>query len=284
MKKIYIFLIATAVFNPLSASAAPILLKDLRELTDRQFTDLGKAALSMNPTLWKHAETDHFIYHLTDTKSAETVYAYAEVYYQWVRDLLGSKPDSSTKKAHVYIFEKKEDWHRFLTKTGDPSQRAAFTTGWDLFIYRDPFWLSPMRTMAHEMTHVILFRFLDGPIPLFVNEGLAEFVSFRAVAMQLGRSEFDIRTLQRIKNTEYIPLKNLAAMAVYPAKQEEVEIYYRESEWFIRYLILKQPAPFFKDFLDAVSHGKPAIKTLEDLSQIPFENWEKAFKAYAVSP
>ncbi len=254
-----------------------------RELSDKDLSPEGKIALSFQKERWKHAETNHFIYHFTDSKQAETVYIHAEVYYNWIKQLFGVSEDSWKKKAHIFVFQNPKIWREFLDRAQPSLQGDAFTNGWELYIWRDPYWLSPMRTTAHEITHVILFRFLDGPIPIALNEGFAEFVSFKALAMQLGQSEYDIRTLQLMPKEKFIPLKDLLPMRSYPKDKKDVELFYRESELFVRYLILNHDSKNFYKLLRDVSAGKPVIKSMENIYGMNFEALSLKFELFATT-
>ncbi len=265
------------------SSQAQIPTREWRDLSDKDLSPEGKLALSFDKDLWKHAETEHFITHFTDAKEAETVYVHAEVYYGWIKELFGVTTDTWKKKMHLFVFQDPKAWNAFLERAHPKLQADAFTTGWELFIKRDPYWLSPMKTTAHEITHVILFRFLDGPIPLSLNEGFAEFVSYRALAMQMGRSEYDLRTLQLVPKEKFIPLKELLSARDYPAAREDVEIFYRESELFVRYLILNHDSKKFYRFLREISSGKAADQTFEAIFGVDFVTLSLIFQTFAIT-
>lgn len=260
--------------SPAAAKEIPAI--DWKTLSDTDITPVGKAALGYKKGEWKHAETKHFVYHYTDPREAETIYIHAEIYYDWIKAIFGVSEDRWKKKAHVFIFQDPADWTDFLAKNRPGTQASAFTNGFELFIRRDPFYLAPMRIMAHEITHVIVFRFLDGPIPLFLNEGFAEFISYRAVAMQAGRSEFDMRTLQLIEPKDFIPLETLAVMRDYP--EGKVETFYRESEWLVRALILKHDSKLFYALLKEVSGGARFQDSLSQLYGKEIETLATEFK------
>jgi hypothetical protein len=264
---------AALFFLASPAAAAEIPSLEWKALSDTDITPVGKAALSYKKGEWKHAETKHFVYHYTDAREAETVYVHAEIYYGWVKDIFGVSEDRWKKKAHIFVFQDPEDWTDFLAKNRPGMEASAFTNGFELFIRRDPFYLAPMRILAHEITHVIVFRFLDGPIPLFLNEGFAEFISYRALAMQAGKSEFDMRTLQLISQQDFIPLERLAEMKDYP--QGKIDTFYRESEWLVRTLILKHDQSLFYALLMDVSGGK----RFEDSLRQRYGNEMEAFAA-----
>ncbi len=263
------------------ADASTIPLVEWEDLSDKDVSPQAKLAVTQEKELWRHAETDHFIYHFKDPKEAETIYIHAEIYYQWVKELFQVTEDSWKKKAHIFVFEDEKVWQAFNSKAGPVLEGDAFTTGWELFIYRNPFWLAPKKTLAHEITHVIVFRFLDGPIPMFLNEGFAEFVSTRAVSTQFGGNEYDVRTLKLLEQSEYISLEELTTLRSYP--EGRIKTFYRESELLVRFLIVNFDKGNFYLLLRAVSKGKPFREALEEIYHLDLAGLEEPFKTYAIA-
>lgn len=264
-----------------SAACAAIDTVKWDGLSDKDVSPDGRAALSMNAGNWKHAETSHFVYHYTDEKEAETVYINAEVYYRWVKDIFGITEDKWSKKNHIFIFTDKEKWDVFKTRVGSDGEFAAFTTGWELYIYRDPHWIKPRISLAHEIAHIILFRFLDGPIPLFLNEGFAEFLSYRAIAMQMEKSEFDLRTVRLVEKNDFIPLGELVKMDTYP--KDRIGTFYRESELLTRFFILYNDSNKYYTLLRSVSNGKPFGKAAGEIYSYDMGTLETKFKSFATT-
>ncbi len=279
MKIFFIPALLVFVFPASLLCAAPIPTISFDELSDKDISPAGRAALSESKGLWKHAETDHFIYHFTDEKEAETITIYAELYYQWVKELFGVTVDPWKKKSQIFVFQDKEVWHHFNERIQSSLEGDAFTTGWELFIYRAPFWLSPKKTLAHEITHIIVFRFLEGPIPLFLNEGFAEFVSYRAIATGFGGNEYNVRVLQLIEPEKVIPLGDLAKMKTYPAA---VETFYQESELLVRFLILTYNSRNFYTLLHEVSKGRDFTGEIKKIYDLDLSALEEKFKDFAV--
>lgn len=280
MRKLFIPAVLIFTFSAPLLLAASIPTLSLNELSDRDMSPDGRAALSESEGSWKHAETAHFVYHFTDEKEAETVYVHAELYYQWVKELFGVTEDPWKKKSQIFIFQDEKIWGHFNERIQSSLEGQAFTTGWELFIYRAPFWLAPKKTLAHEITHIILFRFLEGPIPLFLNEGFAEFVSTRALATGFGGNEYAVRVLQLIEPGKYIPLDELTKMKSYPA--EAVETFYQESELLVRFLILHYGSRNFYTLLHAVSKGRDFEGEVKRIYDLDLSALEEKFKEFAI--
>jgi len=264
-----------------AASKMPVLA--WKSLTDQNLTPNGQLALSLTAKEWKHAETEHFIYHFTNEKKAETVYLHAELYYRWIKNLFGVQEDHWAKKAQIYIFTDKSLWEAFIARVRHAFKGDAFTDGRDLFMFRDAHWAVPRRTLAHEITHLIVFRFLEKPIPLFLNEGFAGFVSYRTLAWQFGRSEYSFRKILRIPRDQFIPLIDLITMESYPEDQERRKIFYRESELLVRMLILNYDGPSFYRLLQDVSGGASFVESVQKIYRMNLETIKVDFYDYAVS-
>src|ERR1700752_3566800 len=83
------------------------------QLTQRCPSPLGEKALAIHPEQWKHAETEHFIYHFVHGYVATPVSVEAEFHYRVVaKELERDQPPGDTK-SHIYIFERPEDWQQF---------------------------------------------------------------------------------------------------------------------------------------------------------------------------
>ena len=198
-----------------------------------------------------------------------------------MKDFLGIAQDVWPSKCHIYIFGDKTIWDEFYKKPGERLPGAeAYTNGPELFIYCDLFFLAPQKTLAHEITHIVLHRFIKGTPPLFLNEGFAEFMAYKAIAQQTDGNEFAMRTIQMIPPENVIPLKELVEMRDYPAAKE---IFYQESELLVRYLILNYDQKHFFDLLSQTSDGVSFSSALNSIYGLELDKLEPKFLAYAVA-
>ena len=273
-------LAALFLFFPSVSFCDPIQLTEWDDLSDKKISADGQAALQIKGEIWKHAETEHFIYHFRDEKQAQTVTEHAEAYYQWVKQMFGVESDDWPTKSQVYIFEDKNVWREFNKRAGERLPGAeAYTDGTDLFIYRESFFLSPQKTLAHEITHIVAYRFIRGTLPLFLNEGFAEFMSYKAVALQADGNDYAHRTVKMIEGDDFIALGELCTMRSYPANEA---IFYRENELLVRYLILTYGKEKFYDLLRRSASGESFQDSLNSIYSMDLETFEATFRAYAV--
>lgn len=225
---------------------------------------------------WQETESEHFVYHFHSEKTAETITTYAEIYYQWIKTFFGITEDEWPDKAKIFIYEDEAAWKEFVKQSTVAAESPnAYTNGRELFIYRTPFWLSPRQTLAHEITHIVLYRFLGGPIPLFLNEGFAEYVSYKMLATHFGGNEYAIRTVKKMTPETYIPLSELIEHKTYP--KDNVKDFYKESELLVRFLIEKKSGDVFYQFLDNISKGESFEDALETTYELTLNGLEEEF-------
>ena len=127
---------------------------------------------------WKHLQTEHFVLHHDQKMFAAKVARMGEQFYDAISaDLPDLRDRISPARSHIFIFRDPRDWQAVVAgrrawKPGPPRSCAATSC-----ICRKP---APppsdkMDTLAHEMTHLVFNRFLPVRLPLWLNEGLAEY-------------------------------------------------------------------------------------------------------------
>src|ERR1700733_9982912 len=75
------------------------------QLSDRNMTPLGEAALSIRSSEWKHSESTNFIYHFFHGFVAAPVSVEAEFYYKVISQEMEKDTTQWERKCHIYIFE-----------------------------------------------------------------------------------------------------------------------------------------------------------------------------------
>lgn len=110
-----------SAFSAVLPSAAEEPVVGLNSLPEVEFSrlsqvdpnPLGEKALMLHPDQWKHAETEHFIYHFVHGYVATPVSVEAEFHYRVVAKELEREQPAGDTKSHIYIFEKPADWQAF---------------------------------------------------------------------------------------------------------------------------------------------------------------------------
>lgn len=122
----------------------------------------------------------------------------------------------SREKVEIFLFPSREAWAQFHQKfmPGIPFRRAIFTKPEVILktkrsrgkIYA---YLSPQleQDLRHEGTHAILHSVLGKPLPIWIDEGLAEYFETTVPPSQ-NQTWFE-QTCGRLQNHQTIPLKKL---------------------------------------------------------------------------
>ena len=285
-----VWLAATATGS--AQAQAPVGLDGLKEvpfasLSSPYVTPLGAAALSIRPTEWKHAETDNFIYHYFHSFIATPVSVEAEFYYRVVAHDLNKDTSHWERKAHIFIFEQPEDWKLFQTKANLDPWTGGIHQGGSLFIQRDPNVKFKGNTLGHETAHLVIDRFYGSNVPLWLNEGYAEYISRVAYASFYRARGYDAHPRSNALTAEsFLPLDRLTNALTYPADVREVLAFYTESEKLVRFLNAADKTKF-QAMLEMLAHGSLFENALHNAYGALYPTphlLEEAFKPYAVQP
>ena len=277
----------TATATPAEPELGALTEVPFSSLSSPYVTPLGTAALSVRAAEWKHAETDNFIYHFFHGFIAAPVAVEAEYYYRVVAKDLEKDNSHWERKAHIFIFEQDEDWHAFQAKGKlDPWTGGLHSRG-ELFIQRNPNWKFKGNSLGHETTHLVIDRFYGSNVPLWLNEGYAEYISRVSYAsFNRARGYTAHPRTDALAASAYQPLDQLTNALTYPADVKEVRAFYTESEKLVRFLNAADKAKFLQ-LLDRLSKGSLFNSALYAAygSQFPgIRQLEDAFRPYATQP
>jgi hypothetical protein len=230
---------------------------DFSALSQPDRNPLGAQALAIRPQEWKHGETDHFIYHFINSYVATPISVEAEYHFRVIARQLGleTMPGGSAK-SHIYIFEKAQDWKLFQTKARLEPWTGGIHSRDSLFIVRDPAYRFANNSLGHEVAHLVLSRVYERALPLWLEEGFAEYVSrVTRASYQRARNYIARPRSESIGGDRLMSLSQLTALADYPPR-EQIDIFYIESERLVRFLVATDPAAF-RAFLGAMARGEP---------------------------
>ena len=246
---------------------------------------LGAQALAINPQDWKHAETEHFIYHFVHGYVATPVSVEAEFHYRVVvkeleRDTVAAASDT---KSHIYIFERPEDWVAFQGVGKLEPWTGGIHSQGSLFIVRNPAYKFTDNSLGHEITHLVMHRFYPNGIPRWLDEGFAQYVSKNARASyQRARGYIAKPRSRLVASDKVIPLATFVTMD-YPTAPEAVSSFYAQSERLVRFLVAKDK-PSFLTLLDALARHQPfesAVLRFYSGKFFSLASLEEQFRAYA---
>lgn len=278
-----ILLLPTALFAQTPGNSA---LREvpLQTLSDRNFTPLGQGALTIRASEWKHAESANFIYHYFHSFIAAPVAVEAEFYYRVIAKDLEKDTAQWERKSHVFIFETDEDWAAFQRKGALDPWTGGIHSGGSLFLQRNPELKFKGSTLGHEVTHLVIERFFGSGVPLWLNEGYAEYASVICyAAFNRARGHTARPTSRGVPASLYLPLHDLTSLVTYPADAAQVPVFYSESERLVRFLNRTDKRGFFT-FLEAMARGNRLENALNKGFGGRFINLdvlEREFKNYA---
>lgn len=255
---------------------------EFAQLSQRDLNPLGAQALAIHPELWKHAETEHFIYHYTRSYVATPVSIEAEFYYRVIAKELEREQPPGDTKSHIYVFENPEDWQAFQQLGELEKWTGGIHSQGSLFIKRDSRARYAGNTLGHEIAHLILHRFYSEGIPLWLDEGFAQYVSKGAHASyERARGFIAKPRSQAIAAEEMIPLPVL--LGLFHAPSAQVETFYDESERLVRFLVVTDKKNFL-NLLDALGRHQAFETAFARIYAGTFANakvFEERFRDYA---
>ena len=255
---------------------------EFSQLSQRDPNPLGEKALAIHPDQWKHAETEHFIYHFVHSYVATPVSVEAEFHYRVIAKELEREQPAGDIKSHIYIFERPEEWEEFQAFGKlEPWSGGVHSAG-SLFVQRNPAYKFSNNLLGHEIVHLVLHRFYNDGIPCWLDEGFAQFVSKDAHASYERARGFVARPhSDAIAPQDLIPLCVLTATTHPPS--DRVRIFYDESERLVRFLAATDK-PSFLSLLDALARHQPLETVLPRLYSGKFASvaaLEEKFRDYA---
>jgi hypothetical protein len=255
---------------------------ELSQLSQRDPNPLGDKALAIHPDQWKHAETDHFIYHFVHSYVATPVSVEAEFHYRVIAKELERDQPVGDIKSHIYIFERPEEWQQFQAFGNLEPWTGGIHSAGSLFVQRNPAYKFTNNLLGHEIVHLVLHRFYTDSIPRWLDEGLAQFISKDAHASyERARGYLAKPHSEAIAAQDFIPVSVLVTMNYPPSPQ--VKTFYDESERLVRFLAATDK-PSFLAFLDALARHQPFESTLARFYGGKFTNLaalDEKFRDYA---
>ncbi len=255
--------------------------KKWEALTNRRVGPNGQKALAINPSKWKHAETDNFIIHYRRVTEAEKAARETEYDLWFVANSLGATKEQYQSKSHVYVFEDEAEWKEFLPQTGMAEWTASFAYGDELFLNvrrTESSSRFDSGTLAHETTHAVVARLYPGQRwPIWLSEGFAEYMSGASIA---ARKNQTVKRHQRSLNYAEMPLEQLIALTDYPTDVAKVHQLYQTSEKLVRFLMNELPKERFPKFVEAILSGKKLDAALIEVYGDKYKDFDAFKKKY----
>jgi hypothetical protein len=255
---------------------------EFSQLSQRDPNPLAEKALAINPEQWRHAESEHFIYHFVHSYVATPVSVEAEFHYRVIAKELEREHAPTDIKSNIYIFERPEEWREFQAYGKLEQWTGGIHSAGSLFIQRNPSYRFSDNSLGHEVVHLVLHRFYTDSIPRWLDEGFAQFISKDAhSSFERARGYISKPHSDSIAPQDLIPLTVLTTTTHPPS--DRVHIFYDESERLVRFLAATDK-PSFLTLLDSLARHQPLETILPRLYSGRFTNiaaLEENFREYA---
>lgn len=151
---------------------------------------------------------------------------------------------------------------------------------------------NPFAVIFHEYTHLLIENTMGHTVPLWFNEGLAEFYSTFNVTDENRKvilGDLVRNHVLYLRENKLLPLQTLFAVdyrSPYYNEGNKMNIFYAESWMLVHFLIQgneKRRVPQLGKFLDLISSNVPIADAVQQAFQTNLEAFEKEFKAYIQS-
>ena len=254
MNSIRITICLVAFFATSLAATAQSLctVKPWDELSDRDFTPLGRAVLNAGKPDWVHAESEHFIFHAGSPAAVEEVAGEAEFAYLKINETLAT--NSVARKGHVFVVGRRDIWEEVLQGSNRRNDSVAMQLQNDLFVLKETDSLGNVLRLPHEMVHFRLWQLYGTRAPVWLDEGLAAYLGWKvAVAAHSLKGKHLVRAPPHIKREHLLSLEQLTGATMYPAGGEEGAVFYIEAELFISAIARKIGDDKLSEFVKAVA-------------------------------
>ena len=260
-------------------SAAAVFAAPPGTIISREAQDIPAAAVARDHLLpedvalldqpaykWKHLQTEHFVLHHDQKMFAAKVARMGEQFYDAISaDLPDLRDRVSPARSHLFIFRDPRDWNAVVAANpGVESWAASFVRGQTLYLQETGTAAADkMDTLAHEMTHLVFNRFLPVRLPLWLNEGLAEYYGEFAYRAARGMGQGKNNAFRPLKKRT--PLSDLLNATSYPVDPADVAEFYATSKYLAGFLLLRMPRDKWNAFFARAQAGDSGPSALLEI-------------------
>jgi hypothetical protein len=285
-----VFMLTAICLGNTFAQTGLIKLEDLRwdEEDTNRLSRTAKEALTTEGIEWLHGESEHFVYHFIQRWMGGRAAGEAETYYSWIKKDLKIKEDRWELKGQIFLFETEDSWQKFVAKSGVDRWSGGVCIGNEIYLLSPPA-AAPFTgsVLPHEMSHLVVNRFIRGRIPIWLNEGVAEQQSRKHFVGYTRPKGFGALLRPNVVSEKnYIPLEEMISANDYPSDAEKVPFFYTQSVRLVQYLIEDHPKQDFLEFLQDMADGlkfETALHRVYGAQYQSIENFEDRFKKVAIS-
>jgi hypothetical protein len=220
----------------------------------------------------------HFYALAPTIRSLSAAIEEAEFAWTWLDKWLEPAPVSNHRSLLAIVDDPKL-WQSLVDRHGLRHDSLAMQIQQELYLKDDEGQAARPDRIAHEVVHLRLTSSGESPLPLWLEEGFANYAGWRcAVAINHARGITLYRNLPALDESRILPLSSLMALTAYPADPEDAKVFYRQSEEWVAALVevrgpevmrtLVEKARSFKidqpdGLREALAMEKPELESLE---------------------
>lgn len=147
----------------------------------------------------------------------------------------------------------------------------------------------PFRTIFHEYVHLLVENTMGGTVPLWFNEGLAEYYSTFDITDENRKvilGDLVRNHVLYLREQKLLPLRTLFAVdykSPYYNEGNKMNIFYAESWMLMHYLLQgesQKRRPQLARFIDLIRSNLSVDEAFQQAFQISLDAFEKNFKSY----
>lgn len=240
---------------------------------------------------WRSVRTNNlFVIGNADPEKLRQVAVWLEFFHSAFGRLVSRNVIDASVPTTVIVFRDDASFMPFKPLyQGRPANLAGFFQPGDdvnyIALSLDPHLRDPFSVAFHEYVHLHMRDNIPN-VPLWLNEGLAEFYGSLEFSGNEAILGVPLGYIRLLRSAELLPLKQLFSIDARSAhynEQDKTGIFYGQSWALVHYLMLGGgPArqDQFKRFLSLVGRGDDAAKAMEDSFGMTLDTIENELRAY----
>ena len=226
----------------------------------------AKELLGEDPDKWRQGQTQHYVVHFFANEGdlfARKVATMADFLYEYISQDLGLSQDRRPIRSHIFTFRNEYRWKKFLKTQPTTEQWAySYVSGACMFLQQAENTKKSTEVLAHENTHLVMNHFIRNHLPIWLNEGTAEYYGEFGLSAFRGLSRHSGAVFRGLRDP--LPLTRLFKITdEYPENRKEVDKLYSTAKFFVGFLMTKKPHDKFHDFLTDIAKGTAVADALQ---------------------
>ena len=232
---------------------------DKSAIADLDISVKGKDFLSLYKTSWKVSIFEEFTFYYRNMSNIRKLASIVEEAYLVIRNDLQTESSEDLFSAgdiSIFVIDDKLKWDKFTEEIEVSRCAVGVASGKEIYLYLNwgdmNYRSFSLRLLVHELTHIILKRLYPAGLPVWLNEGIAEYEEYKAgeyikQARSLQHREADRKSFFKID--ELVSLQSIPCNRLYS--------FYLQSRRLVAFLYEKQDKVKFLEFVKLTSQGYP---------------------------